>query len=243
MERNKYIAYIRVSTNKQGHSGLGLEAQKEIIIHNAGSENIEEWYVEIHSGKNLHRLPQLIAAKQKAKEKGYVLIIAKTDRLRNTQQALDLVDELTPQGVWFCNVGRNADKFMLTLFFAFAEKERLEISIRTKAALAVLKANGAKLGRPAKKKRKTMPKEKQLELARKGADARLALAINNTKNVVATNIALVLRQQRFSYKKIADHLNQRGYETPNHSRWRGSGVYKLISRYLRYVNNSELTNK
>lgn len=235
MERNKYIAYIRVSTSKQGHSGLGLEAQKEIIAHNVENENVEEWYVEVHSGKNLHRLPQLIAAKQKAKEKGYVLIIAKTDRLRNTQQALDLVDELTPQGVWFCNVGRNADKFMLTLFFAFAEKERLEISIRTKAALAVLKAKGIKLGRPSKKK--------QRELARKGAAARFAAAINDSKNIAATNVALVLRQQGFTYEKIADYLNQNGYETPNCATWRKSSVYKLVNRYLKYITNSELTHK
>lgn len=227
MEDDRYIAYIRVSSPKQGRSGLGLQAQKDIITHNINSPKIVEWYTEVYSGKDLDNLPQLIAAKEKAKRSGYVLVIAKTDRLRNTQQALDLVDELTPKGVWFCNVGKNADKFMLTLYFAFAEKERLEISIRTKAALAILKAKGIKLGRPATKE----TKKRLLELSRLGAHARFMKSVNNPCNLIASNIALRLRNNGLTFKDISNYLNNKRYSTPNGKNWRASSIYTLLRRY------------
>lgn len=86
MGEDKYIAYVRVSTEKQGRSGLGLEAQKAIIRQNAGEENIIAWYEEVQTGKNLDNLPQLNIAKNRAKAEGCILIVAKTDRLRNTQK-------------------------------------------------------------------------------------------------------------------------------------------------------------
>ena len=115
----KYIAYIRVSTEKQGKSGLGLEAQKEIIKHYVDETDIVAWYEEVHSGKDLNMLPELQKAKEICLREGYTLVIAKTDRLRNLKQAISLVEEMGNQ-VYFCNVGRNADKFMLNLFFVFA---------------------------------------------------------------------------------------------------------------------------
>lgn len=235
---SKYIAYIRVSTERQGRSGLGLEAQREIIKRNVGGENIVSWYEEVHTGKNLDNLPQLIIAKNKVKTEGYILVIAKTDRLRNTQQALDLVDELTPEGVFFCNVGRNADKFMLTLFFAFAEKERLEISIRTKAALAVLKAKGVKLGRYPNKKNKENREIRYKHMRNVsilGARARLLKSIKNTANLSASTIAIPLRSKGSTYKEIAEYLNAHGYRTPKNAEWRGSSVYVLIKRYLKFA--------
>lgn len=231
---DKYIAYIRVSSEKQGRSGLGLEAQKEIIIHNVGKENVVAWYQEVHTGKNLNNLPRLIEAKEREKKEGCVLVVAKTDRLRNTQQALDLVDELTPSGVFFCNVGRNADKFMLTLFFAFAEKERLEISIRTKAALSVLKSRGVKLGRPAYKQKR----EKIIERGKLGNKAMFLKSINDPNNVAASNVALVLRQNGATYREIADTLNERGYLTPRNAKWRPSSVFMLIKRYNKFAYNN-----
>lgn len=218
---------IRVSSEKQGRSGLGLQAQKEIIKHNVINGEILEWFEEIHSAKDLNNLPQLNLAKEKAKKEGCVLIIAKADRLRNTQQALNLVDELTPAGIFFCNVGQYADKFMLTLFFAFAEKERLEISIRTKAALAVLKSKGVKLGRPFKKK----TKEQHARIAKMGAHARFIKSVNDTRNQSAFSIAAVLRAKGYSYLKIATYLNEKGYPTPLNKKWREAGILKLIKKY------------
>ena len=216
----KYVAYLRVSTERQGRSGLGLAAQREIIIHNVGEDSVVKWYEEVHSGKNPRTLPVLTRAKQYAKSHGCVLILAKTDRLRNTQQALDLVDELTPQGVFFCNVGPNADKFMLTLFFAFAEKERLEISIRTKAALRVLKEKGARLGRP-EGARSPRP-------SRAGADAMHEKAVTSTANRQAAGVAAALREHGHSYRYIADYLNKHGMRTPHGLEWPPAGVLRLL---------------
>lgn len=138
----KYIAYTRVSTKRQGVSGLGLEAQRQIILNYVPENSVIEWFEEKKSGKDLNELPMLNKAKEMAKANNATLVIAKTDRLRNTSQALDLVDELGANGVFFCNVGENADKFMLTIYFAFAERERTETSIRTKLALESKRKRG-----------------------------------------------------------------------------------------------------
>lgn len=228
----KYIAYIRVSSEKQGRTGLGLEAQREIIKHNVPERDIVCWYEEVKSGKNIDLLPELQKAKAMAKGIDAVLVIAKADRLRNTQQALDLVDEMSPERVFFCNVGRNADKFMLTLFFAFAEKERLEISIRTKAALAQLKARGVKLGRWTHKNYcAKKQKERQLKRARAGALARKMQSLTNPQNILSFRVAKRLREEGKTYKAIAEMLNRYGLRTPTGRPWLGSSVYKLIKRH------------
>ena len=228
----KYIAYIRVSSEKQGRSGLGLEAQKEIIKHNVRSSDILRWYEEVKSGKNTDALPQLQLAKEHARREGAVLVIAKTDRLRNTRQALELVEEMSPERVFFCNVGRNADKFILTLFFAFAEKERLEISIRTKAALAQLKAKGVKLGRWTHKNYcEKKQKERQLKRARAGALARKMQSLTNPQNIMSFRVAKRLREEGKTYNTIAEMLNRYGLRTPTGCLWAGSSVYRLIKRF------------
>ena len=231
----KYIAYIRVSSEKQGRSGLGLEAQKEIIKHNVRSSDILRWYQEVKSGKNTDALPQLQLAKEHARREDAVLVIAKTDRLRNTRQALELVEEMSPERVFFCNVGRNADKFMLTLFFAFAEKERLEISIRTKAALARLKARGVKLGRWTHKNYcENRQKELQLKRAKAGAAARKMQSLNNEDNIRSFFFACKLQNDGCTYKQIAENLNRFGFRTMNCGKWREGSVYKLIKRFEGY---------
>lgn len=224
----KYIAYIRVSTERQGRSGLGLKAQREIILHNVSERDILCWYEEVQSGKDLHVLPVLNKAKEHAKREDAVLVLAKADRLRNTQHALNLVDEMTPERVFFCNVGRNADKFTLTLFFAFAEKERLEISIRTKAALAILKAKGIKLGPRSYKK---LRKEKMKEIALKGAQAMREKALLDRNNILSYKFAITLRKKGKTYKDIADALNASGYCTMRGGKWLQGSVYNLIKRF------------
>lgn len=217
----KYIAYIRVSTEKQGRSGLGLEAQREIITHYAGSGDILDWYEEVHSGKNLDALPLLQQAKDRAKKEGLILILAKTDRLRNTAQALDLVDELTPEGVFFCNVGPNADKFTLTLFFAFAERERTETSLRTKAAMAAKKARGIPLGRT----QNFTP-----EGRKKGAQANRLKALNDPETQKATAQAMAFRKDGLTLEEIAEKLNKLTYRTPNNKLWAANSVHRILGR-------------
>lgn len=142
----KFISWRRVSTMKQGASGLGLAAQTEIIEHFVKAENGEliADYHEVYTGKELSGCTELRKAMEQCKKEGATLIIAKTDRFRNTIEALQIYDEMEGN-IYFCDLP-HTDKFTLTLFFALAEREALIVSIRTKAALQAKKAQGYKLG-------------------------------------------------------------------------------------------------
>src|SRR6516225_7392510 len=149
------IEYVRVSTQGQGRSGLGLEAQREAIQRFCGAErfHIVESFVEIESAKGdtLERRPKLKAAlkaARKIKDEDYrsaPIICAKLDRLsRDVHFISGLMAERVP---FICaDLGRETDPFLLHIYAAFAEKERRMISIRTKEGLARAKARGVKLG-------------------------------------------------------------------------------------------------
>jgi DNA invertase Pin-like site-specific DNA recombinase len=143
----KYVSWRRVSTKRQGASGLGLAAQKEIIKYFIEREN-GDWiadYEECYTGTDLNGCLELKKAIKFAKENDAVLIIAKTDRFRNTIEALQVYDEMGDGKIMFCDLP-HTDKFTLTLFFALAEREALIVSIRTKQALDAKKARGEKTG-------------------------------------------------------------------------------------------------
>ena len=147
MEKKKYISWRRVSTKKQGRSGLGLQAQKDIIkyfVDREGGEIVAD-YEEVYTGKDLNGCVELRKAIDHCKRDGAILVIAKTDRFRNTIEALQVYEEMGDGNIMFCDLP-HPDKFTLTLFFALAEREALIVSIRTKQALAVKKAQGVKLG-------------------------------------------------------------------------------------------------
>ena len=143
----KFVSWRRVSTKRQGSSGLGLEAQKEIIryfIEREGGELVAD-FKECYTGTDLNGCTELKKAIALAKENDAVLIIAKTDRFRNTIEALQVYDDMGDGNIMFCDLP-HTDKFTLTLFFALAEREALIVSIRTKQALAAKKARGEALG-------------------------------------------------------------------------------------------------
>ena len=143
----KYVSWRRVSTKKQGGSGLGLAAQKEIIryfIEREGGELVAD-FEECYTGTDLNGCTELKKAIALAKDNDAVLIIAKTDRFRNTIEALQVYDRMGEGNIMFCDLP-HTDKFTLTLFFALAEREALIVSIRTKQALDAKKARGEKTG-------------------------------------------------------------------------------------------------
>ncbi len=144
-----WIAYYRVSTQRQGRSGLGLDAQRNAIARFAEGEGLQilAEFTEVETGKGadaLDRRPQLAAALALARQQKCPVLVAKLDRL---SRDVAFISGLMAQRVPFivAELGADADPFMLHLYAALAEKERRLISERTKAALASRKTTGVKL--------------------------------------------------------------------------------------------------
>jgi DNA invertase Pin-like site-specific DNA recombinase len=221
MTAKPLIGYARVSTSRQGRSGLGIEAQREALARFAASEGFElvRVFVEIETGKGadaLDRRPQL-AALSEARRQRCAVAVAKLDRLsRDVHFVSGLMAHRVPFLV--AELGPDVDPFILHLFAALAEKERAMIATRTKAALAAAKARGVKLGGP------------KLAEAREAATASLkALADRNASNVLPI-IREIQRTGAASLHQIADALNARGISTPRGGKWYAKSVSNLLAR-------------
>lgn len=166
MGNKKFVSWRRVSTLKQSRSGLGLSAQKEIIryfVERERGELIAD-FQECYTGTELSGCVELKKAMALAKKENAILVIAKTDRFRNTIEALQVYEEMGDGNIMFCDLP-HTDKFTLTLFFALAEREALIISIRTKQALAEKKRRGEKLGAASDKWQATVSAKSDLTKA------------------------------------------------------------------------------
>jgi DNA invertase Pin-like site-specific DNA recombinase len=217
------IAYLRVSSERQGRSGLGIEAQREVVAAFAEREGLTlaGEMVEVETGRGsdaLDRRPQLAAALSAAKRAKCPVIVAKLDRL---SRDVHFISGLMTQRVPFivAELGTDADPFMLHLYAALAEKERQLISERTKAALAAKKAQGTVLGN----------RTNLAEASRKGATSTSAAA-----DVFARNVLPVVEQIKAagatSLRDIAAALNARGVRTARGGTWRASTVRNLTLR-------------
>jgi DNA invertase Pin-like site-specific DNA recombinase len=217
------VAYLRVSTQQQGRSGLGVEAQREAITKFAAAEgyDIVAEFVEVETGKGsdaIERRPQLSAALAAARRAKCPVIVAKLDRL---SRDVHFISGLMSQRVPFivAELGAGADPFMLHIFAALAEKERKLISERTRAALAAKKAQGALLGN-----RTNLP-EAVAKAAESNKRAALAFAIN-----VMPVIEQVKASGASSYQAIACALNARGIRTARGGEWHASTVRNIALR-------------
>jgi DNA invertase Pin-like site-specific DNA recombinase len=203
------IAYIRVSTQRQGRSGLGLEAQQAAIARFAEAEafNLVETFTETESGADDDR-PQLSAAIERARKVKGPVIVAKLDRLsRDVHYISGLMKYKVPFVV--TELGTDTDPFLLHLYAALAEKERALISRRTKDALAAAKARGVKLGGVTGS-----------SLANQQAAADFAEALR----AVFAELAGV------SARKAAEELNRRGIAAANGGRWHAVQVIRVRER-------------
>jgi DNA invertase Pin-like site-specific DNA recombinase len=224
-----FVAYYRVSTERQGRSGLGLEAQREAVtrhIERDGGALVGE-FTEVESGKRNDR-PELAKALSEARSTGAVLIIAKLDRLaRNARFLLTVVEGAGEAGVLFCDLPQlppgPVGKFMLTLLAAVAELEAGLISQRTKAALAAAKARGVKLGNP--QLRAGTP-----ELAELARQARSELAKARAADVLPY-IQAAQRAGARSLAEIAAALEARGVRAPRGgTRWAPAQVARILAK-------------
>lgn len=225
----KVVAYCRVSTVKQGRSGLGLEAQREAIARFAEAERLELAgdFVEVETGKGsdaLDRRPQLAAAMAQASLLGCPVIVAKLDRLsRDVAFISGLMAKRVPFVV--AELGSDVDPFMLHLYAALAEKERRLISERTKAALAAARARGVKLGNPngaAAIRRAGKGTGAAVEALKAGADAHA--------RQLAPVITHLQAEGLTSLPALAKALNERGMVTPRGGKWHPSSVRNLLAR-------------
>jgi DNA invertase Pin-like site-specific DNA recombinase len=227
----KYIAYYRVSTKKQGESGLGLDAQKAIVHHFLKDFELVAEYVEVRSGGSLEGRVELRAAIDHAKRENASLIVAKADRLsRNVVDALTIFDELN-ENVKCCDMPAETSRFMLTMIFAFAEHERLLISLRTKAALDAKKKNenrekinGASFHDIEKENYSYNPSV----AGARSAEIKKANISLKQRNMIL--ISKELRKKGESMQKIAITLQNYGYKTENQKDITPTHVFRYLKR-------------
>jgi len=222
MTKRQLVTYLRVSTGRQGRSGLGLEAQREALARFAEAEAFDvAWeFIEIETGKGadaLERRPQLAAALAAARKLRCPVAVAKLDRLsRDVHFISGLMTHRVPFLV--AELGPDVDPFILHLFAALAEKERALISARTRAALKAAKARGVKLGGP------------KLKQARKLAVAAIKATADRHADYVLPFIREAQRAGATSLRDIADALNARGIPAPRGGRWHAMSVKNALAR-------------
>lgn len=202
---NQYVAYLRVSTQKQGYSGLGLEAQREIIQKYLRNKTPIAEYVEIESGRKKDR-PKLKEALSLCRKDGAILIVAKLDRLARSVSFLSNLLESDVEIV-------------------LSQYEAELIAARTKASLQAKKSRGFRLGNP------EHLLDKHNQAIQNSIKTCKAKADNNPNNKRAIAMLRILVKENHSYNEMANILNQEGFVSSKGCSFTKSTVYKLIKRY------------
>lgn len=216
----RFVAYYRVSTAKQGQSGLGLEAQRQTVLRSVGDGELLEEFTEVESGK-LNSRPQLEAALKHARLTKSTLIVAKLDRLSRNAAFLN---QLFDADVSIrCADMPFADRFTVGILAQVAQWERERISDRTKAALSVAKARGRVLGGK-------RPNQCCVSAAgrHKAAEARRA-ASTQRKIDVMPYVDAARAVGHMSLRGIAGYLNARRIAAPRGGDWQATQVARLLN--------------
>jgi DNA invertase Pin-like site-specific DNA recombinase len=219
--QRRYVTYYRVSTERQGRSGLGLDAQKTAVADflRATDGTVGAEFVEVQSGKDNDR-PQLTAALKHCKLTRSTLLIAKLDRLsRSASFLLSLRDA----GVRFvaCDMP-DMNETVVGIMAVIAQAERKAISDRTKAALAAAKARGVRLGNPALQAGTQATARAASRAAAQSAQARAEELRDIVTDARSKGCATL--------QSIADHMNSFTFQTPRGGRWYPASVARLLSQ-------------
>lgn len=208
MQPTKFVAYYRVSTQRQGVSGLGLEAQQAAVKHYLAPMGVEPIAIfeEIESGRKDNR-PQLDAALKMAEAEGATLLIAKIDRLA---RSVSFISKLLDGKVPFVSCDMpEANRMMLQISAVFAEHEAKMISDRTKAALRAAKERGVKLG---------------------GSGPAQQARAKRCAQSVQTDAQIIIDSGIKNPAAIARALNERGLRTPRGAEWGPGQVVRMMRR-------------
>ena len=213
----KYIAYYRVSTSKQGDSGLGLGAQRNDVMRYTHGNLLHE-FTDVASGKKNTR-PELEKALAMAKSENAVMIFAKLDRL---SRDVEFIFSIRNAGVEIvCCDMPDLNTLTIGIFATMAQYERELISERTKKALAVKKAQGVKLGKP---------ENLTNEAKAKGREANSRNAKESKSNQNALIVARDHVKNGMPLSAIADSLNFLGIKTRRGGKWHKSAVHYLLKK-------------
>lgn len=219
----RYVAYYRVSTQKQGRSGLGLEAQRETVLgYVGGVGNLTAEFTEVESGRNADR-PQLAAALRNCKATGAVLVVARLDRLARD---VAFLSNLMNSGVDFVAVDfPEANRLMVHVLAAVAEYESRMASERTKVALKAAKARGTRLGNPngaRALKRAGKGNMAAVKVIQAQAGERADTLRDMVQDIQAGGVSTL--------SGIALELSNRGAKTARGGRWHPASVQRLLTR-------------
>jgi len=220
MTAARFVAYYRVSTARQGRSGLGLDAQRESVrVHTAGQGGVLAEYQDIESGKDDDR-PELCKALDHCRMTGARLLIAKLDRL---SRSVAFIAHMMNAGVKFtaCDMP-DANELTVHIVAAVAQAERKAIGERTRAALQAAKARGVKLGNPGNLRNRAAGSKAGNERKQSNATTAAVLAL--------TQIRAAQERGANSLREIASDLNVRGFLTPRGAKWQAVQVQRVLSR-------------
>jgi DNA invertase Pin-like site-specific DNA recombinase len=219
------VGYLRVSTGRQGRSGLGLDAQRAALERFASSEGYEvvREFVDIETGSGadaLERRPELAAALDEARRRRCAVVVARLDRL---SRDVAFISSLMAHKIQFIvtELGADVDSFVLHIYAALAQRERERIAKNTKDALAAAKRRGVRLGGP------KIDEARQLAIAKNKALA---------DQYAAKVLPLIRDLQRAGFTslhQIAEQLNARRVSTPRGGRWFAKSVSNVLARAAR----------
>ncbi len=218
----EWIPYLRVSTQEQKKSGLGIEAQRDIIQHYADIDGVQilQEYIEAESGKETDNRPILQQAIEFCKEHDCVLVVAKLDRLSRDVEHIFRLQKQLGDRFKSCDLP-SSDSLTLSIFAGLAQREREIISIRTRQALKAKKAQGTILGKP---------ENFNLEGRMAGALTMKIKAQVHPSNTRASRLIEHCRNKQMSFEQIAQELNKNGFRTVRGKEYKRATVKMLWDR-------------